>query len=112
MLVCWLIFAGYMMLRRAIEEPDTPRPPLRRRLHLRLRRHPDRLEIDRVVPHPAPRAGAQRPRRRRHGPRHGNAHLLELADVPVPRGVLMMIRMRQEQRSREIDSLRRLAHSY
>src|SRR5271165_1582891 len=23
MLVCWLIFAGYMMLRRAIEEPDT-----------------------------------------------------------------------------------------
>ena len=83
MLMCWLIYAGYLMLRRAIEEP-TQRARLSAVVSiLRLRRCVLRLEIDRVVPHATSRPGAEHPRRRRHGAGHGSPHLLELAGAAV-----------------------------
>ena len=86
MLVCWLIYAGYLMLRRAIDEPN------------------QRARFAAVVSilgsvnayisyksikwwttqHPQPVLSI--PRRRRHGSGHGSAHLLELAGVHVPGG--------------------------
>jgi heme exporter protein C len=42
MLVCWLIFAGYMMLRRAVEEPNA-RAVVRSRQRLRHRERVVRL---------------------------------------------------------------------
>ena len=82
-LVCWLIFGGYLMLRRAVDEPN------------------QRARFAAVVSilgsvnayicyesiewwntqHPATRA--EHPRRRRHGARHGSSHLLERAGPGV-----------------------------
>ena len=111
MLVCWLIFAGYLMLRRAVEDPDA-----RARLSAvvsvfgtlnawfvykviewfpRLQ-HPGAVlsfrapgRIDKVIETPI------------------YWNLLAFCFLAV---VLIVIRMRQEAVSREIDSLRRLAH--
>ena len=82
MLVCWLIFAGYLMLRRAIDEPDT-----RARLSAVVSLFG---KIDRAL----------------ETPFYWNVLALCLLAV-----VLVMIRMRQESLTREIDSLRRLAHA-
>ena len=112
MLICWLIYAGYLMLRRAIDRTHPARAPFRRALDLGLRRRGHRLEIDRVVPHAASRAGAEHPRRRRHGARNGSAHLLELSGAGVPGGDPDHGAHAPGRVAREIDSLRRMAHSY
>lgn len=111
MLVCWLIYAGYMMLRRAIEEPT------------------ERARLSAVVSifgcvdifivwksiewfrtqHPGPvlsvrQGGGMAPGM--EGPIYWNwVALMCLA------AVLVMVRMRQEDISRQIDSLRRMAHT-
>jgi len=112
MLVCWLIYAGYMMLRRAIEEPT------------------ERARLSAVVSifgcvdifivwksiewfrtqHPGPvlsvrDGGGMAPGM--EAPIYWNwLALMCLA------AILVMVRMRQEDMSREIDSLRRMAHTY
>jgi heme exporter protein C len=112
MLVCWLIYAGYMMLRRAIEEPT------------------ERARLSAVVSifgcvdifivwksiewfrtqHPGPvlsvrQGGGMAPGM--EGPIYWNwVGLMCLA------AILVMVRMRQEDMSRQIDSLRRMAHTY
>jgi len=114
MLICCLVFAGYLMLRRAVEEPNA------------------RARLSAVVSvfgtmnawfvykaidwfprlqHPGPvlsfRTGGGRMDAALEMPLLWNA--LALLGLAI---VLVMVRMRQEQASREIDSLRRMAHSY
>jgi heme exporter protein C len=112
MLVCWLIYAGYMMLRRAIEEAT------------------ERARLSAVVSifgcvdifivwksiewfrtqHPGPvlsvrDGGGMAPGM--EAPIYWNwVALMCLA------AILVMVRMRQEDISRQIDSLRRMAHTY
>src|SRR5665213_3627632 len=112
MLVCWLIYAGYLMLRRAIDEPTQ-----RARLSavVSIFGCTDILIVWKSIEwwrtqHPAPvlsvrDGGGMAPGM--EGPIYWNwLALMCLA------AVLVIIRMRQENMSREIDSLRRLAHSY
>jgi heme exporter protein C len=114
MLICCLVFVGYLMLRRAVEEPNA------------------RARLSAVVSvfgtvnawfvykaidwfprlqHPGPvlsfRTGDRRIDPLLEAPLYWNALALLLFAI-----VLVMIRMRQEDFSREIDSLRREAHSY
>ena len=112
MLVCWLIFAGYLMLRRAIEEPTQ-----RARLSavVCVFGGVDAVIVYKSIEwwrtlHPGPVLSI------RNGggmPPGWEAtmywNLLALLCLAV---VLVMVRMRQEGIAREIDSLRRLAHSY
>jgi heme exporter protein C len=112
MLVCWLIFAGYMMLRRAIDEPDT-----RARLSavLSLFGTVNAWFVYKVIEwfprlqHPGPvlsfRTGGKIDRQL-EAPFFWMVVAYFLLGV-----ILVMIRMRQESVSREIDSLRRLAHA-
>jgi len=112
MLVCWLIFAGYMMLRRAIEEPDT-----RARLSavVSLFGTVNAWFVYKVIEwfprlqHPAAvlsfRTGG-RMDRQLETPFYWNVLMYLCLAV-----VLIMMRMRQESVAREIDSLRRLAHA-
>src|SRR5258707_8282625 len=112
MLVCWLIYAGYMMLRRAIDEPTQ-----RARLSavVSIFGCTDILIVWKSIEwwrtqHPAPvlsvrEGGGMAPGM--EGPISWNWWALMCLAA-----VLVMIRMRQENMSREIDSLRRLAHSY
>ena len=112
MLVCWLIYAGYVMLRRAIDEPT------------------ERARLSAVVSifgcvdifivwksiewfrtqHPGPvlsvrDGGGMAPGM--EAPIYWNwLALMCLA------AILVMVRMRQEDMSRQIDSLRRMAHTY
>jgi len=86
MLVCWLIYAGYLMLRRAIDEPTQ-----RARLSavVSIFGCVDILIVWKSIEWwrtQHPRASPQRSRRRRHGPRNGSAHLLELAGLHVSSG--------------------------
>ena len=112
MLVCWLIFAGYLMMRRAVEEPDT-----RARLSavVSVFGTVNAWFVYKVI--------EWMPRLQHPGPvlsfRTGGKidHQLEtpfywmvLAYVLLA-VILVMIRMRQESVAREIDSLRRLAHA-
>jgi heme exporter protein C len=110
-LICWLIFAGYLMLRRAIDEPI------------------QRAKLSAVVSvvgsvdafivwksiewwrnlHPGPvlsirDGGGMAPGM--ETPIYWN--LLALVCLA---SMMVMVRMRQEDMSREIDSLRRMAHS-
>ena len=112
MLVCWLIFAGYMMLRRAIEEPDT-----RARLSavVSLFGTVNAWFVSKVIEwfprlqHPAAvlsfRTGG-RMDRQLETPFYWNVLMYLCLAI-----VLVMMRMRQESVAREIDSLRRLAHA-
>ena len=111
-LACWLIFAGYLMLRRGIDEPN------------------QRARFGSVVSvlgtvsayisyksiewwatqHPQPvlsirDGGGMAPGM--EAPIYWNLLALALFSV-----ILVMVRMRQEAVSREIDTLRRMAHSY
>jgi heme exporter protein C len=112
MLVCWLIFAGYLMLRRAIEEPTQ-----RARLSavVSVFGGADAIIVYKSIEwyrtlHPGPvlsiRGGGGTPAGWQET-MYWN--LLALACLGV---IMVMVRMRQETVSREIDSLRRLAHSY
>jgi len=112
MLVCWLIFAGYLMMRRAVEEPDT-----RARLSavISVFGTVNAWFVYKVI--------EWTPRLQHPGPvlsfRTGGKidHTLEtpfywMVLAYLLLGViLVMIRMRQESITREIDSLRRLAHA-
>lgn len=112
MLVCWLIFAGYLMLRRAIEEPDT-----RARLSavVSLFGTVNAWFVYKVIEwfprlqHPGPvlsfRTGGRIDRQL-----ETPFWWMVLAYL-VLAVILIMIRMRQESVAREIDSLRRLAHA-
>lgn len=112
MLVCWLVFAGYMMLRRAVEEPNT-----RARLCavVSVFGTVNAWFVYKVI--------EWVPRLQHPGPvlsfRTGGKidHKLEtpfywmvLAYVLLA-VILIMIRDRQESISREIDSMRRAAHA-
>jgi heme exporter protein C len=112
MLVCWLIYAGYMMLRRAIEEPTE-----RARLSaiVSIFGCVDIIIVWKSIEwfrtqHPGPvlsvrEGGGMAPGM--EGPIYWNwVALMCLA------AILVMVRMRQEDMSREIDSLRRMAHTY
>jgi heme exporter protein C len=112
MLICWLIFAGYMMLRRAVEDPDA-----RARLSavVSLFGTVNAWFVYKVI--------EWFPRLQHPGPvlsfRTGGKidHQLEspffwmVLAFLVLAVVLVMMRMRQESIAREIDSLRRLAHA-
>jgi len=108
MLVCWLIYAGYLMLRHAVEEPT------------------ERAKISAVMsifafvdvpivffsikwwrtqhPQPVVWAGGSM------DPSYWNMLFLNWAPLLLLGIVFTMIRMRQEQQQREIDALRRFAH--
>jgi heme exporter protein C len=112
MLICWLIYAGYLMLRRAIDEP-TQRARLSAVVSIF-----GCVDIGIVwksiewwrTQHPAPvlsmrDGGGMAPGM--EGPIYWNW----LAFMCLS-AALVLVRMRQEAVSREIDSLRRMAHSY
>ncbi|PYT14711.1 MAG: cytochrome C assembly protein [Acidobacteria bacterium] len=112
MLVCWLIFAGYLMLRRAIEEPIQ-----RARLSAVVSVFGGidvfivwkSIEWWRTL-HPGPvltiRNGGGMP------PGWQATMYWNLLALLCLAVMLVMVRMRQEGVAREIDSLRRMAHSY
>jgi heme exporter protein C len=112
MLVCWLVFAGYLMMRRAVEEPDT-----RARLSavISVFGTVNAWFVYKVIEwvprlqHPAPVLSF------RTGGKIDHAletpfYWMVLAYILLA-VILIMIRMRQESVSREIDSMRRLAHA-
>jgi heme exporter protein C len=112
MLTCWLMYAGYMMLRRAVEEP-TQRARLSAVLSIfgcvNVAFVYKSIEWYRTQ-HPSPvlsirNGGGMGPGM--EAPIYWN--LLALICLGT---VLVMIRTRQEQVSREIDSLRRTAHAF
>jgi heme exporter protein C len=110
MLVCWLLYAGYLMLRRAVEEPSQ---------RARMAAVMSILSFT-VVPfvffsikwfrtqHPQPvlYGGGSMDTSYRSMLFTNWIPLLLIAIV------LVAIRMRQEQRQREIDALRRTAHAF
>jgi len=110
-LICWLIFAGYLMLRRAIDEPIQ-----RARLSavVSVIGSVDAVIVWKSIEwwrnlHPGPVLSV------RDGGGMGPGmeapiwwNLLALTCLAT---AMIMIRMKQEAVSREIDSLRRLAHS-
>src|SRR5229473_29524 len=112
MLVCWLFYAGYVMLRRAIDEPTE-----RARLSavVSIFGCVDIMIVWKSIEwwrtqHPAPvlsvrDGGGMAPGM--EAPIYWNwVALMCLA------AILVMVRMRQEDMSRQIDSLRRMAHTY
>jgi heme exporter protein C len=113
MLICWLIFAGYLMLRRAIEEPTQ-----RARLSavVSIFGGIDAIIVYKSIEwyrtqHPGPvltirGADSAMPDIWQHT---AYWNLLAMTCLAI---ILVMVRMRQEGVAREIDSLRRLAHSY
>ena len=112
MLVCWLIYAGYVMLRRAIEEPTE-----RARLSavVSIFGCVDIMIVWKSIEwwrtqHPAPVLSVR-----------DGAGMAPGMEAPIYwnwlalmclAAILVMVRMRQEDMSREIDSLRRMAHTY
>ncbi|HLX43151.1 MAG TPA: cytochrome c biogenesis protein [Bryobacteraceae bacterium] len=112
MLICWLIFAGYLMLRRAIDEPTQ-----RARLSavVCIFGGVDAVIVYKSIEwyrtlHPGPvltiRGGGGMP------PGWQETAYWNLLAMTCLAIILVMVRMRQETVSREIDSLRRLAHSF
>ena len=112
MLVCWLIYAGYLMLRRAIDEPTQ-----RARLSavVSIFGCVDILIVWKSIEwwrtqHPAPvlsvRDGGGM------GPGMEAPIYWNWLAFMCLAAILVIVRMRQEEMSREIDSLRRTAHSY
>jgi heme exporter protein C len=112
MFTCWLMYAGYLMLRRAITEP-TQRARLSAVLSIfgcvNVAFVYKSIEWSRTQ-HPAPvlsfrDGGGMGPGM--EAPIYWN--FLAFACLAA---VLVMVRMRQEEVSREIDSLRRMAHAH
>ena len=113
MLMCWLLYAGYLILRRSVEEPSQR---ARYSAVLSIIGCVDvvfvykSIEWFRALQHPAPvlsirNGGGMSPGL--EAPIYWNYLALVCLGT-----VLAMVRMRQEEVSREIDSLRRLAHSF
>jgi heme exporter protein C len=110
MLVGWLIYAGYMMLRRAVEEP-TERAKMSAVLSIFAFADVPIIFFSIRwwrTQHPQPVVGG--------GGSMDPAMLAMLFLNWVPllllAVVLVMLRMRQEQAQREIDALRRYAHAF
>jgi heme exporter protein C len=112
MLTCWLMYAGYLILRRAVDEP-TQRAKLSAFLSIfgcvNVAFVYKSIEWFRTQ-HPAPvlsvrQGGGMGPGM--EAPIYWN-YLAMLCIATV----LIIVRMRQEGVSREIDSLRRMAHAY
>jgi len=112
MLVCWLIYFGYVMLRRAIDEPTQ-----RARLSavVSVFGCVDIMIVYKSIEwwrtqHPAPvlsvRDGGGM------GPGMESPIYWNWLAFMCLASILVMVRMRQESISREIDSLRRMAHAY
>jgi heme exporter protein C len=114
MLICCLVFAGYLMLRRAVEEPNA-----RARLSAVV------SVFGTVNAWFVYKAIDWFPRLQHPGPvlsfRTGGGRMDPVLEMPLLWNalallglaiVLVMVRMRQEEVSREIDALRRMAHSY
>jgi heme exporter protein C len=110
MLICCLVFVGYLMLRRAIEEPNT-----RARLSAVV------SVFGTVNAWFVYKAIDWFPRLQHPGPVLSFRSIDPLLEAPLYWNVLallclaivlVMVRMRQEEVAREIDSLRRTAHAY
>src|SRR5579885_3096374 len=108
-LVCWLLYAGYLMLRHAIEEP-TQRATFAAVFSIFAF-----LDIPIVImsirwfrtQHPGPvfwGGGSIDPAMK-------STAVLNLVALMLLAAVLVLIRLRQEEVQREIDSLRRYAHA-
>lgn len=109
-LVCWLLYAGYLMLRRAIEEP-TQRATFAAVFSIFAF-----LDVPIVVfsikwwrtqhPQPVFWGGGSFP------PDWTRIFLWQMLAMVLFGIVLTAVRLRQEESQREIDSLRRMAHSF
>jgi heme exporter protein C len=114
MLICCMVFAGYLMLRRAVEEP-TQRARLSAVVSVFGTMNAwfvyKAIDWFPRLQHPGPvltfRTGGGTMDRVLEIPLFWNALALLCFGI-----VLVMVRMRQEGVAREIDSLRRAAHSY
>jgi heme exporter protein C len=109
-LICWVLYAGYLILRQALEEPtqratfaavysifafsDVPIVYFSIRWWRTL--HPQPVFFSKNGSFP---------------PDWGRALLINLIAMFLLYAVLTMIRLRQEQTQRQIDSLRRTAHA-
>jgi len=108
-LVCWLLYAGYLMLRRAIEEP-TARARIAAVFNIFAF-----VDVPIVIfsikwwrtqhPQPVFWGGGS------IDPRMYLTAVLNLVALVMLAVVLSLIRLRQEEVQREIDSLRRYAHA-
>lgn len=108
-LVCWLLYAGYLMLRRAIEEP-TQRATFAAVFSIFAF-----IDVPIVIfsikwwrtQHPQPvfwAGGSFPPDWTRH-------FLWNMLAMALLGAVMMSVRLRQEEAQRELDSLRRMAHA-
>jgi heme exporter protein C len=109
-LICWLLYAGYLMLRRAIEEP-TQRATFAAVFSIFAF-----LDVPIVffsikwwrTQHPQPVFWGEG-----SFPKDWTQHFLFMMLAMVLLGVVMtVVRYRQEEAQREIDSLRREAHAF
>jgi heme exporter protein C len=108
-LICWLLYAGYLMLRRAIEEP-TQRATFAAVFNIFAF-----IDVPIVVfsikwwrtqhPQPVFWAGGSFP------PDWSAVFWLNVLALMALFAVITGVRLRQEEAQREIDSLRRMAHS-
>src|SRR3954447_4807066 len=108
-LVCWLLYAGYLMLRRAIEEP-TQRATFAAVFSIFAF-----LDVPIVIfsikwwrtqhPQPVFWGGGSFP------PDWSRVMLWNLIALLLLGAAMAMIRLRQEESQRELDSLRRMAHA-
>jgi heme exporter protein C len=108
-LVCWLLYAGYLMLRHAIEEP-TQRATIGAVFNIFAF-----VDVPIVIfsikwwrtqhPQPVFWGGGS------IDPAYYSTFLWNLLALALLGTVMVMIRLRQEETQREIDSLRRYAHA-
>src|SRR5689334_4664597 len=108
-LVCWLLYAGYLMLRHAIEEP-TQRATVAAVFNIFAF-----IDVPIVIfsikwfrtqhPQPVMWGGGS------IDPDYSNTLMLNWLALILLGIVLTMVRLRQEETQREIDSLRRYAHA-
>jgi heme exporter protein C len=109
MLLCWLLYAGYLMLRRAVEEP-TQRARVAAVMSIFAF-----VDVPVVVlsirlwrtQHPQPVVGGGGSM----DPSYWNMLFLNWVPLILLALILVLIRLRQEELQREIDAVRRWAHA-